>query len=103
MQQLREITGGYWLAQNGYYYTDCYAGLAAIGDYLYYHSGNSICRIALSNTDDYHVYFVTDLAVGESIYGFFGVEDGKLSYLVAKTLGAAEYRTGMHTLNAQKR
>lgn len=100
MQQLREITGGYWLAQNGYYYTDCYAGLAVIGDHLYYHSGNSICRIALGNTADYHVHLVTDLAAGESIYGFLGVEDGKLSYLVARTLSANEYRIGVYSLTS---
>ena len=88
------------MAQNGYYYTDCYAGLAVIGDHLYYHSGNSICRIALSNTVDYRVYLVTDLAAGESIYGFLGVEDGKLSYLIARTLSTNEYRIGVYSLTS---
>ncbi len=98
MTQLREITGGYWRATAGRYYTDCYAGLAVSGNYLYYHSGNSICRLNLNDHTDYRVYLVTDLASGESIYGFFGIENGTLSYLVASTLAAEEYRVGTFAL-----
>ncbi len=98
MSQLREITGGCWWASSGRYYTDCYAGLAASGNYLYYHSGNSICRLNLNDTNDYRVHLVTDLASGESIYGFYGIENGTLSYLVASTLVAETYRVGTYTI-----
>ncbi len=98
MSPLREITGGCWWSSGYRYYTDCYAGLAIDENYLYYHSGNSICRIDLNNAEDYHVYLVSDLASGESIYGFFGIEDGVLSYLIANTLAAEEYRVGIYTV-----
>lgn len=98
MTQFREITGGCWWATSGCYYTDCYAGLAAWGNYLYYHSGNSICCLNLEDHADYRVQLVTDLASGESIYGFFGIEEGKLSYLVASTLFAETYRVGTYTV-----
>ena len=98
MTPLRDITGGYWWATSSSFYTDCYAGLVASGNYLYYHSGNSICRLNLNDTNDYRVHLVTDLAPGESIYGFLGVENGTLSYLVASTLVAETYRVGTYTI-----
>lgn len=98
MTKLREITGGYWWAQNGYYYTDCYAGLAAEGDYLYYHSGNTIRRIDLRDSSD-HLVKLVGLGTGESIFGLFGIKDGKLTYLVAKTLDASDPRTEAYTIS----
>ncbi|MBR2312022.1 MAG: hypothetical protein IKA46_01870 [Clostridia bacterium] len=99
MTHFLDVKGGYWAAGQGSYYTDCFTGLWLDGQYLYYNSGNSISRVNLSApATDYRVYLATDLAVGESIYGIIGIENGRLTYLKAATLYAKTYTVG--TLDA---
>ncbi|MBR2465123.1 MAG: hypothetical protein IKB41_06850 [Clostridia bacterium] len=99
MAHFLDVKGGYWAAGQGSYYTDCFTGLWLDGQYLYYNSGNSISRVNLSApATDYRVYLATDLAVGESIYGIIGIENGRLTYLKAATLYAKTYTVG--TLDA---
>ena len=82
MTVMTEIVGGYWTAGGNRYYTACYADLAVLGDYLYYHSGNSICRIPLSGGTGKTVKLLS-LADTNCIYGFTGVADGALQLLIA--------------------
>ena len=90
-----DIKGGYWVAEGNRYYTGCYADLAVENGYLYYTSGNSVSRVALTAPQtDYQVWLVTELGEGESIYGIVGIENGKLTYLKAATPYAKAYTVG---------
>lgn len=99
MTHFLDVKGGYWVAGQGRYYTDCYTGLLIEDHYLYYNSGNSISRVRLTAPQtDYKVYLITELGEGESIYGIVGIENGKLTYLKAATPYANIYTAG--TLDA---
>ncbi|MBE6604567.1 MAG: hypothetical protein E7639_02535 [Ruminococcaceae bacterium] len=82
MTAMVEIKGGYWTAGGNSFYASCYADLAVIGDDLYYHSGNSVCRVPLSGGTPQTVKLLS-LTGTNCIYGFMGVVDGALQLLVA--------------------
>lgn len=93
MTHLTDVTGGYWLAGGNRFYTDCYTDLIVHGNYLYYHSGNSISRIALSGGASQTVHLATGLSGTASIYGFLGVQNGVLHYILADSPIDTTYRT----------
>ncbi|MBE6581303.1 MAG: hypothetical protein E7650_06800 [Ruminococcaceae bacterium] len=82
MTTMVEIKGGYWTAGGNQYYASCYADLAVVGEYLYYHSGNSVCRVPLSGGTAQTVKLLS-LTGTNCIYGFMGVVDGALQLLIA--------------------
>ena len=87
MTVMTEITGGVWTAGGNRYYPGCYTDLIVIGEYLYYHSGNSLCRVAVTGGVGKTVQLFS-LSGTDSIYGFGGVVDGALQLVIAASPGA---------------
>ena len=87
MTTLTEIIGGYWTAGEGRYYAACYSDLIVVGEYLYYHSGNSVCRVPLAGGNSRTVRLFS-LSGTDCIYGFAGVVDGALQLLIASSPNA---------------
>ena len=89
-----DVKGGYWLAEGGRYYTDCYASVAVENGYLYYNSGNTIVRVDLAApTSSVQSVTISGLGATESIYGIIGVENGTVTYLKSTAPSGAAYTT----------
>jgi len=78
------ITGGHWMAGTGSsYYTECYSGLVVVDNRLYYNSGNTIYARDLTTGLVVYTYAPNLGALGRSIYGMYGVTDGKVVFAAA--------------------
>ncbi|MBQ9802024.1 MAG: hypothetical protein IJW51_03010 [Clostridia bacterium] len=95
MAHFADVRGGYWVAQGNRFYTDCYSDLIVHDGYLYYHSGNSISRIPLSGGASQTVHLAVGLSGTASIYGFLGIADGGLQYILADSPIDTTYRTAV--------
>lgn len=81
MAPLAAIGGGHWMSGESSFYTDCFSGLVALDGVLYYNAANTIYLHDLA-TGIVQPYLIS-LPTGTYIYGFYGIEDGKLQYLIA--------------------
>lgn len=84
MTKFVDVKGGFWVAGDNRYYSDCYAGIAVENGYLYYNSGNTVTRVEIARpTLGAVTVTVTSLGASESIYGILGVENGTVTYVTA--------------------